>query len=50
MEISDALAAVRRNHQAVLVTIKRDGKPHVDVEVSDVQLSEKLDDGVFVKP
>ena len=29
MEISDALAAVRRNHQAVLVTIKRDGKPQL---------------------
>lgn len=29
MEIADALAAVRRNHQAVLVTIKRDGKPQL---------------------
>src|SRR4051794_30040040 len=29
MEIADALAAVRRNHQAVLVTVKRDGKPQL---------------------
>jgi PPOX class probable F420-dependent enzyme len=29
MEIADALAAVRRNHQAVLVTMKRDGKPQL---------------------
>jgi hypothetical protein len=36
--------------QAVKLTTKRDGKPYMDAEVSDVQLSEKLDDGVFVKP
>ena len=29
MEIAAALAALRRNHQAVLVTIKRDGKPQL---------------------
>jgi hypothetical protein len=36
--------------QAMKLITKRDGKEHLDVEVSDVQLSEKLDDGVFVKP
>jgi PPOX class probable F420-dependent enzyme len=29
MDIADAVAAVRRNHRAVLVTLKRDGKPQL---------------------
>ncbi len=41
MEIADALAAVRRNHQAVLVTIKGDGRP----QLSNV-LAAAGDDGV----
>lgn len=36
--------------QAVKMSTKRDGKPYIEAEVSDVQLTEKLDDGVFVKP
>ncbi len=32
------------------VTIKRDGKPFVDAEVTEVKLSEKLDESVFDKP
>ncbi|HEY7330507.1 MAG TPA: hypothetical protein VH592_22900 [Gemmataceae bacterium] len=32
------------------VTIERDGKPYVDSEVTEVTLSEKLDDSVFEKP
>jgi hypothetical protein len=32
------------------VTIERDGKPYVDAEVTEVKLSEKLDDSVFAKP
>jgi outer membrane lipoprotein-sorting protein len=36
--------------QAMKVVTKRDGKPYLEIEVSDVTLSEKLDDGVFVKP
>jgi hypothetical protein len=32
------------------VTIKHDGKDFVDSEVTDVKLSEKLDDSVFAKP
>jgi hypothetical protein len=32
------------------VTIKRDGKPFLEMELSDLELSEKLDDSVFAKP
>jgi hypothetical protein len=32
------------------VTIERDGKPYVDAEVTEVKLSEKLDDSLFAKP
>ncbi len=32
------------------VTIKRDGKPFVEQEVTEVKVSEKLDDSVFEKP
>ena len=31
-------------------TVVADGKPHMDGEITELQLSEKLDDGVFVKP
>ena len=36
--------------QPVKMVTKRDGKPYLDFEVSDITLFEKLDDGVFVKP
>jgi hypothetical protein len=36
--------------QAVKMSTKRDGKPYLDAEISDVQLSEKLDEGMFGKP
>lgn len=32
------------------ITIKRDGQPHVDVEVVSFKPSEKLEDSVFAKP
>ncbi|HEY7330508.1 MAG TPA: hypothetical protein VH592_22905 [Gemmataceae bacterium] len=32
------------------VTVERDGKPFVESDVSEVTISEKLDDGVFAKP
>jgi hypothetical protein len=32
------------------VTVERDGKPFLESDVSDVTVSEKLDDGVFAKP
>lgn len=32
------------------VVIERDGKPYVEAEISDVKLSEKLDDNLFDKP
>lgn len=32
------------------ITVKRDGKPHADVEVTEIKLAEKLDDSVFAKP
>ena len=36
--------------QALKLTIKRDGKLHLEAELSDVKLEEKLDDSVFAKP
>jgi hypothetical protein len=41
---------IQGTKQAMKLTTKRDGKAYLDIELSDVQLSEKLDDGVFVKP
>lgn len=41
---------VQGTKQAMKLATKRDGKEYLDVELSGVQLSEKLDDGVFVKP
>jgi outer membrane lipoprotein-sorting protein len=32
------------------ITVKRDGKPFVESEASDVKLAEKLDDSTFEKP
>ena len=36
--------------QAMKVTVKRDSKPHAEVEVTEFKPSEKLDDSVFAKP
>lgn len=36
--------------QAVKLTIKRNDKPYAEVEVTEIKLSEKLDDSVFAKP
>ena len=35
---------------AMKITVKRDGKPYVEGEVTDVEFAEKLDAGVFAKP
>lgn len=35
---------------AYKITVQRDGKPYVDGEMTEVKLSEKLDDSVFEKP
>ena len=32
------------------ITVKRNDKPHADVEVTELKLTEKLDDNVFAKP
>jgi hypothetical protein len=32
------------------VTIERDGKPYMEVEITEVKISEKLDDSLFEKP
>jgi hypothetical protein len=36
--------------QAMKVAIKRDGKDYVEMEVSDLERKDKLDDSVFAKP
>lgn len=36
--------------QPMKITIKRDGKPHAEVEVTEFKLAEKLDDSVFARP
>jgi hypothetical protein len=41
---------VQGTKQAMKLVIKRDGKLYLDIDVTDYQLSEKLDDGVFAKP
>jgi hypothetical protein len=41
---------VQGTKAATKFVVTRDGKPFMDGEITDVQLSEKLDDGVFVKP
>jgi hypothetical protein len=41
---------VQGTKQAVKLTIKRDGKPYLESEVSDYQLAEKLDASVFAQP
>jgi hypothetical protein len=33
-----------------LITVKRDGKPHADVEVEEFKPAEKRDDSLFAKP
>lgn len=45
-----AYKEVRGTKQAMKFTTKRDGKLHVAGEISDYQLSEKLDDSTFAKP
>jgi hypothetical protein len=42
--------AVQGTKQATKFIVKRDGKLYSEGEVSDFQLTEKLDDGVFAKP
>ena len=41
---------VEGTQQPLKITIKRDGKPHADVEVEEFKLSESLDDSLFAKP
>jgi hypothetical protein len=41
---------VQETKQAMKFVVKRDGKLYVEGELSDYQLIEKLDDGVFAKP
>jgi hypothetical protein len=41
---------VQGTQQATKLTVKRDGKLYLESEVTDYQLAEKLDDGVFAKP
>jgi hypothetical protein len=41
---------VQGTKQAAKFTVKRDGKPYLEGEVTECQLAEKLDDGVFAKP
>ena len=41
---------VEGTQQAMKVVVKRNGKPHAEIEVEEVKLSEKLDDSVFAKP
>lgn len=36
--------------QAMKVAVKRDGKPHAEVEVTEYKPAEKLDDSVFARP
>ncbi len=36
--------------QPIKITVKRNGKPHADVEVEEFKPAEKLDDSVFAKP
>lgn len=41
---------VEGTKQSAKLTIKRDGKPYLECEMSDWQFSDKLDDSVFAKP
>ena len=41
---------VQGTKQAMKTTVKRDGKPYLESEVTECRLAEKLDDGVFAKP
>ena len=41
---------VQGTKQATKFITKRDGKPYLEGEVTEYQLAEKLDDGVFAKP
>ncbi|HJZ59013.1 MAG TPA: hypothetical protein VKE74_28980 [Gemmataceae bacterium] len=41
---------VQGTQHAMKFTVKRDGKLYVEVEVSECQLAEKLEDSVFAKP
>lgn len=36
--------------QPMKITVKRDGKPHAEVEVTEFKPAEKLDDSVFARP
>lgn len=42
--------AVEGTQQAMKVVVKRNGKPHADVEVEEFKPSEKLEDSVFARP
>jgi hypothetical protein len=41
---------VQGTKQAMKFTVKRDGKPYLEGEITEYQLVEKLDDSVFAKP
>ena len=41
---------VEGTQQAMKIVVKRNGKPHAEVEVEEVKPSEKLEDSVFAKP
>jgi hypothetical protein len=41
---------VQGTRQAMKVVVKRDGKLYLEIEVTECQLAEKLDDSVFAKP
>jgi hypothetical protein len=41
---------VQDTKQAMKVKVKRDGKLYLEIEVTDCQLAEQLDDSVFAKP
>jgi hypothetical protein len=41
---------VQGTKQAMKFTVRRDGKPYLEGEITECRLAEKLDDGVFAKP
>jgi hypothetical protein len=41
---------VQGTQQPMKTVVKRDGKPYLEIEVTECQLAEKLDDSVFAKP
>lgn len=42
--------AVEGTQHPMKIAIKRDGKPYANIEVTELKLSEKLDDSLFVRP